>query len=105
MRTSIKQVVVVFHLHEGAELDATRLAAAEPPFDPAEAGFTRLAVYVTRGEAIFVLEGEETVWREDALVDDFLRPALRERLDEWRKLADVQTWPAQPMFFWEASAE
>lgn len=60
----MKQVVVVFHLHEGAELDATRLAAAEPPFDPAEAAFTR-AVYVTRRQAIFVLEGEETVWRED----------------------------------------
>jgi hypothetical protein len=101
----MKQAVVVFHLHEGAQLEATSLAAAEPPFDPAEAGFTRLAVYVTRREAIFVLEGEETVWREDALVDDFLRPALRERLDEWRKLADVQTWPAQPIFFWEASAE
>jgi hypothetical protein len=101
----MRQVVVVFHLHEGAELDAKRLAAAEPPFDPAEAGFTRLAVYVTLREAILVLEGEEAVWREDELVDDFLRPALRERLDEWRMLADVQTWPAQPIFYWEASAE
>lgn len=101
----MKQVVVVFHLHEGAELDAKRLAAAEPPFNPAEAGFTRLAVYVTQREVIFVLEGDEPLWGEDALVDDFLRPTLRERLDEWRKLADVQTWPAQPIFFWEASAE
>ncbi len=33
------------------------------------------------------------------------QPALRQRLDEWRKLADVQTWPAQPVFFWEASAD
>jgi hypothetical protein len=101
----MKQVVVVFHLHEGAELEATRLAAADPPFDPAEAGFTRLAVYVTEREVVFVLEGEEPRWREDELVGDFLRPALRERLDEWRKLADVQTWPAEPLFFWEASAE
>ena len=52
-----------------------------------------------------MLEGEEPLWREDELVDDFLRPALRERLDEWRKLADVQTWPAQPVFFWEVSAD
>jgi len=101
----MKQVLVVFRLREGSELEAARLAAADPPFDPEEAGFKRLAVYLSDGEAIFVLEGEEPEWREDDLVDDFLQPALRERLDEWRKLADVQTWPAQPIFFWEASAD
>jgi hypothetical protein len=101
----MKQVVVVFHLQEGSELEAARLAAVEPPFDPKEAGFKRLAVYVTQREAIFVLEGEDPVWPEDDLVNDFLRPALRDRLDEWRKLGDVQTWPARPIFFWEASAD
>ena len=101
----MKQVLVVFHLREGSELEAARLAAADPPFDPEEAGFKRLAVDVTHREAIFVLEGEDPVWREDDLVNDFLQPALRERLDEWRKLGDLQTWPAQPIFFWEASAD
>jgi hypothetical protein len=101
----MKQVLVVFQLHEGSELEAARLAAADPPFDPAEAGFTRLAVYLRHRDVIFVLEGEEPVWSQDDLVDDFLQPALRERLDEWRKLADVETWPAQPIFFWEASAD
>jgi hypothetical protein len=98
----MKQIVVVFHLREGSKPEAARLAAAEPPFDPAEAGFARVAAYVTQREAIFVLEGEDPLWQEDELVNDFLRPALRARLDEWRKLADVQTWPAQPIFFWEA---
>jgi hypothetical protein len=101
----MKQVVVIFHLREGSELEAARLAAADPPFDPEEAWFKRLAVYVTHREAIFVLEGEDPLWREQDLVSDFLQPALRERLDEWRKLGDVQTWPAQPIFFWEASAD
>jgi len=101
----MRQVLVVFHLREGSELEAARLAAAELPFNPEQAGFKRLAVYVTHREAIFVLEGEDPVWREDDLVNDFLQPALRERLDEWRKLADVQTWPARPIFFWEASAD
>jgi len=100
----MKQVLVVFELHEGSELEAARLAAADLPFDPAEAGFTRLAVYLRHREAIFVLEGEEPQWSENDLVDDFLRPALRDRLDEWRELADVETWPAQPVFYWEASA-
>jgi hypothetical protein len=76
----MKQVVVVFHLREGSESDAARLAAAEPPFDPGEAGFTRLAAYVTQREVIFVLEGEEPLWSQDEPVTDFLQPALRERL-------------------------
>jgi hypothetical protein len=101
----MKQVVVVFHLREGSELEASRLAASDPPFDPEEAGFERLAAYVTHREVIFVLEGEEPEWREDDLVDDFLQPALRDRLDEWRKLADVQTWPAHPIFLWETSTD
>jgi hypothetical protein len=101
----MKQVVVVFDLREGSELEAARLAAADPPFDPGEAGFERLAVYVTHREAIFVLDGEEPQWREDDLVNEFLQPELRQRLDEWRTLGDVQTWPAHPVFFWEASAD
>jgi hypothetical protein len=101
----MQQVVVIFHLHEGSQLEAARLAASNPPFDPSEAGFKRLAVYVSGSDAIFVLEGEEPEWRAEDLVNDFLQPALRERIDEWRKLADVQTWPAHPVFFWEASAD
>src|SRR6266576_2219342 len=101
----MRQVLVVFHLREGSELEAARLAAAELPFNPEQAGFKRLAVYVTHREAIFVLEGEDPVWREDDLVNDFLQPTLRDRLDEWRKLGEVQTWPAQPIFVWEASAD
>src|SRR5579862_2271913 len=100
----MKQVVVIFRLREGSELEAAKLAAAAPPFDPEEAGFTRLAVYVTDREVVFVLEGEDRLWLEDDLVNDFLRPALRQRLDEWAELGDVQTWPLQPIFFWEARA-
>jgi hypothetical protein len=62
----MKQVAVVFHLHEGSESAAYRLAAADPPFDPAEAGFTRLAVSVTERDVIFVLEGEEPLRSEES---------------------------------------
>jgi hypothetical protein len=100
----MKQVLVLFRLHEGAEPEAAKLAAAGPPFDLEKAGFKRLAVYLSHQEVIFVFEGEEPEWLEDELVNDYLQPALRERLDEWRKLADVQTWPASPILVWEASA-
>jgi hypothetical protein len=48
----MKQALVVFHLREGAQLEAEKLAAADLPFDPEEAGFTGLAVYVTRGNLV-----------------------------------------------------
>lgn len=101
----MKQVVVVFHLHEGSEPEAARLAAAGHLSIRKRRDSRGVAIYVTPREAIFVLEGEEPLWSEDELLDDFLRPALRARLDEWRKLADVQTWPAQPISVWEASAD
>ena len=101
----MKQVLVVFQLREGSEPEAAKLAAAGLLFDPEEAGFKRLTVYLSHGQAIFVLEGEEPEWREDDLVSDFLQSAVRERLDEWRRLADVQTWPAHPIFLWEASTD
>jgi hypothetical protein len=101
----MKQVLVVFDLREGVELEAAHLASADLPFDPGEAGLERLAVYVTHRQVIFVLDGDEPEWREDDFVSDFLQPAIRERLDEWRKLADVRTWPVKPVFFWEASAD
>ena len=101
----MKQILVVFHLREGSEPEAAKLAAADLPFDPQAAGFTRLAVYLTQHEAIFVLEGNEPRWQEDDLVSDFLKPAVRNRLDEWRKLADAETWPARRVFFWEAPAD
>ena len=98
----MKQVLVVFQLRDGSHEEAARLAGAGLPFDPVDVGFKRLAVYVTEREAIFVLEGDDPEWREDDIIDDFLRPALGERLEEWRALADVRTWPLHPIFFWEA---
>jgi hypothetical protein len=96
--------MVIFRLREGAEPEAEKLVAAGPPVDLEKTGFRRFAAYLSHHEVIFVFEGEEPLWREDDLVNDFLQPALRERLDEWRKLADVHTWPASPIFVWEASA-
>jgi hypothetical protein len=105
MLMAMKQVLVVFRLREGSHEEAARLAAADLPFDPLEAGFKRLAVYVTEREAIFVLEGDDPEWREDDIIDDFLHPLLGERLEEWRAVADVRTWPLHPILFWEAPTE
>ena len=94
-----------FRFTRGIRAGGGEARYCRPALRSGGAGFELLAVYVTHREAIFVLEGEEPQWREDDLVNEFLQPALRQRLDEWRKLGNVQTWPAQPVFFWEASAD
>jgi hypothetical protein len=40
------------------------------PFDPAERGFARQAVYLSAGEAVFVFEGEEVEWIVDEIVNE-----------------------------------
>jgi hypothetical protein len=81
----MKQVLVVFHLRDGSQEEAARLASADLPFDPLDAGFKRLGVYVTEREAIFVLEGDDPEWREDEIINDFLHPLLGRR--EARRMA------------------
>jgi hypothetical protein len=59
----MKQIVVVFHLRAGSKPETASLAGTDPPFDPAEAGFTRVAAYVTQREAIFELEAKSRCGR------------------------------------------
>jgi CBS domain-containing protein len=82
----MKRLAVVVPLKEGAQKDAERLLFGGPPFDPADAGFTRHSVYLTSKEAVFVFEGPEVEWSLDDLVSDFFHPALHLAELEWEKI-------------------
>jgi hypothetical protein len=41
-----------------------------PPFDPAERGFARHAVYLLAGEVVFVLGAGEVEWIVDEIVNE-----------------------------------
>jgi hypothetical protein len=50
----MEQLAIVARLKSGAEPRARELIASGPPFDPAESGFDRHAVYLSVDEVVFV---------------------------------------------------
>jgi hypothetical protein len=97
----MRRVAIVVPLKEGAEKDAERLLSRGPPFDPAEAGFTRHSVYLTSNEAVFVFEGAEVEWALDDLAGDVFRPMLHAAAREWEKIEDGRPRLGREAYFWE----
>lgn len=97
----MKRLAVVVPLKEGAQKDAERLLFGGPPFDPADAGFTRHSVYLTSKEAVFVFEGPEVEWSLDDLVSDFFHPALHLAELEWEKIEQGRPRIGREAYFWE----
>jgi CBS domain-containing protein len=77
------------------------LLAAGPPYDPADAGFHRHAVYLSSREVVFVFEGPEVEWEVEDLADDFFHPEVQAALSQWRTLLDEDPRIGHPIFVWE----
>lgn len=98
----MEQLAIVARLKSGTEPQAVELIAKGPPFDPAESGLTRHAVYLSSGEVVFVFEGHEVEWIVDGMIDEPFRWSVSEALDAWRPLVEGQPRIARPAFTWEA---
>lgn len=85
---------------EQAEQVRTLLEAG-PPYDLAEAGVDRHAVYLSAREVVFVFEGRDVEWEVEDLADDFFHPEVRAALSEWRTLLDEEPHIGRPVFVWE----
>lgn len=85
---------------EQAERVRTLLEAG-PPYDLAETGFDRHAVFLSTREVVFVFEGPDVEWEVEDLADDFFHPAVREALSQWRALLDEEPHIGRPVFVWE----
>lgn len=97
----MRRLAIVVPLKAGAEKDAEHLLSGGPPFDPAEAGFTRHSVYLTSKEVVFVFEGSDVEWSLDDLVGDFFHPALHVAGLEWEKIEDDRPRFGREAYFWE----
>ena len=95
------RATVVVPLQEGSLELVRRLAAAGPPFDPADVLLTRHQVLVTDREAIFVFEAESELALE----------ALLGRLDfsaaaaAWAEVVAGPPRLAEVVYAWERPAE
>ncbi len=91
-------VGIALELVAGSRETAEELIAKGPPFDLAEAGFTRHWILLGNDRAVFVFEGEEVEQRVRDIVDDPVRSAS---LAAWapiladtpRLIREAFTWP------------
>jgi len=96
----MEQIAIVAHLKSGLEPQAAKLIATGPPFDPAEVGLSRHAVYLAADEVVFVFEGPQVEWIVDEMVDGPFHWRLSEAFDAWRPLVDGQPRIARAAYSW-----
>src|SRR5215211_6469902 len=66
----VERLVVTLKLRKGTHQRAANQIAAGPPFDPADLGLRRHAVYLGDDLAVFVFEGEDVEHRVRGIVND-----------------------------------
>jgi hypothetical protein len=96
---SMNRIALVARLKPGAEEQASALLERGPPFDPAERGFARHAVYLSAGEVVFVFEGDEVEWIVDEIVNESFG-AVAGALGTWRELVEDPPRIARPVYTW-----
>jgi hypothetical protein len=96
----MEQIAIVARLRPGAEPEARKLVEGGPPFDPAEAGLRRHAVYVAAEEVVFVFEAPDVEWIVDDMVDAPFQWRLTQAFEAWRSLIDGQPRIARAAYAW-----
>jgi hypothetical protein len=97
----VERLVVTLKLRKGTQERAAKLIAAGPPFDPADLGLARHAVYLGDDLVIFAFEGEDVQERVRVLINDPVRSAS---FVQWAPLLAGRPALAHEVFHWEAGA-
>jgi hypothetical protein len=97
----VERLVVTLKLRKGTRERATKLIVAGPPFDPAQLGLARHAVYLGDDLAIFVFEGEDVEQRVRGLVND---PVASASFASWMPLLASRPALAHEVFHWEVES-
>lgn len=97
--SSVERLVVTLRLRKGTQERAAELIAAGPPFDPADLGLARHAVYLGNDLAIFAFEGEDVEERVRMVVNDPVRSAS---FAAWVPLLAGRPALAHEVYYWEA---
>jgi hypothetical protein len=94
----VERLVVTLRLRRGAQERAAKLIAEGPPFDPAELGVARHAVYLGNDLVIFAFEGEDVEERVRVLINDPVRSAS---FAAWVPLLAGRPALAHEVYYWE----
>ena len=96
----VERLVVTLRLREGTQERAAELIAAGPPFDPADLGVARHAVYLGRDLVIFAFEGNDVEQRVGAIIND---PVSSASFGAWTPLLAEGPALAHEVYYWEAA--
>jgi hypothetical protein len=97
--TPVERLVVTLKLRKGTQERAANLIAGGPPFDPADLGLFRHAVYLGDDLAIFVFEGEDVEQRVRRVIND---PVASASFAAWVPLLAGRPALAHEVYHWEA---
>lgn|SRR5512133_3904892 len=95
---SVERLVVTLKLREGTHERAAELVAEGPPFDPADLGLARHAVYLGDDLVIFTFEGEGVEQRVRSVSND---PVRSTSFAAWMPLLDNRPALAHEVYYWE----
>jgi hypothetical protein len=95
----MNRIALVARLKPGTQEQASGLLEKGPPFDPAERGLARHAVFLSAGEIVFVFEGDAVEWIVDEIVNEPLG-AVAGALGTWRELVEDPPRIARPVYSW-----
>jgi hypothetical protein len=95
----VERLVVTLKLRKGTQERAAELIAAGPPFDPADLGLARHAVYLSDGLVIFAFEGDEVERRVRKVIND---PVASASFASWVPLLAGSPALAHEVYHWEA---
>jgi hypothetical protein len=95
----MNRIALVARLKPSAQEQASELLEQGPPFDPAERGLARHAVYLSAGEIVFVFEGEVVEWMVNEIVNEPFG-AVAGALGTWRELVEDPPRIARPVYSW-----
>jgi hypothetical protein len=96
------RLVVTLKIRKGTEERAAELIAEGPPFDPADIGLARHAVYLGGDLVIFTFEGEDVEQRVRSLIND---PVRSTAFTHWAPLLAGRPALAHEVFHWEEAAD
>jgi hypothetical protein len=95
----VERLVVTLKLRKGTQERAAKLIAAGPPFEPADLGVARHAVYLGNDLVIFAFEGEDVEQRVRSLIND---PVPSASFARWVPLLAGRPALAHEVYYWEA---
>jgi hypothetical protein len=94
----VERLVVTLKLRKRMQERAAELIAAGPPFDPAELGLARHAVYLGGDLVIFAFEGKNVEQRVRTVIND---PVASASFARWMPLLAGRPALAHEVYHWE----